>query len=171
MTAIALGAEKPKGAEIPWDKLPADRTPEEVAQEAEAAFRSAMEAWAYEAYWRLWEMGTRDSRSALPREDFTDRMRRGNTQLAAGKHVEMIQMISTQPTSALVYARFGVEDKRRPWVDSTERPFLLNLEDGGWKVSLWDFVGLANYFPSDAFPNQPLIIPPPITPRPKGMIR
>jgi hypothetical protein len=148
--------------------LPAETTPGEAAQEAEAAFRSAMEAWAYEAYWRLWEMGTRASRSALPQEDFTDRMRRGNAQPSAGKQVELIRVISIQPTSALVYARFGVEDRRRPWVDSAERPFLLGLEDGRWKVSLWDFVGLANYFPPDFFPNRPLIIPPPITPRPKG---
>lgn len=151
--------------------LTADSTPEGVAREAEAAFRSAMEAWAYEAYWRLWEMGTRASRSALPREAFTDRMRHGNTHPSAGKQVELIQVISTQPTSALVYVRFGVEDKRRPWVDSTERPFLLNLEDGRWMVSLWDFVGLANYFPPDFFPNRPLVIPPPIMPRPKGMRR
>lgn len=151
--------------------LPAETTPEEVTQEAEFAFRSAMEAWAYEAFWRLWEMGTRASRSALPREDFTDRMRRGNAQPSAGKQVELIQVISTQPTSALVYVRFGVEDKRRPWVNSTERPFLLSLEDGRWKVSLWDFVGLANYFPPDFLPNRPLIIPPPNAPRPKGMGR
>lgn len=149
----------------------ADTTPDEVAQEAEAAIRSAMEAWAYEAYWRLWEMGTRASRSALPREDFTDRMRHGNTQPAAGKQAEMIQVISTRPKSVLVYVRFGVEDKRRAWVDSTQRPFLLSFEDGGWRVSLWDFVGLANFFPPDYFPRPPVIIPPPIAPRPKGMTR
>jgi len=151
--------------------LTADSTPEEVPREAEAAFRSAMEAWAYEAHWRLWEMGTRASRSALPREAFTDRMRRGNSQPSAGKQVELIQVISTQPTSALVYVRFGVEDKRRPWVESTERPFLLSLEDGRWMVSLWDFVGLANYFPPDFFQNQPLRNPPTTTPRPKGKMR
>ena len=152
-------------------RVTADTTPEEVAQEAEAAFKSAMESWAYEAYWRLWEMGTRASRSALPREDFTDRMRRGNTRPAAGKQVEMIQVISAQPNSAMVYVRFGVEDKRRSWMESAERPFLLSLEDGRWTVSLWDFVGLANYFPPDSLSNQPLFIPAPIPPRPKGMMR
>lgn len=149
----------------------AETSPEAIAQEIELAFRSAMEAWAYEEYWRLWEMGTRTSRSALPREDFTDRMRRGNTHPAAGKQIEMIQVVSTLPKSATVYVRFGLEDRRRSWVESSERPFLLNLEDGRWTVSLWDFVGLANYFPPDAFPNQPLIIPSPIPPRSKGMKR
>jgi hypothetical protein len=154
--AVVLG---PRGASVT-----VETTQEAMAQEAESTFRSAMEAWAYEEYWRLWDMGTRISRSALPREDFTDRMRRGNTHPAAGKRIEMIQVLSTQPKSATVYVRFGVEDRRRSWVESTERPFLLNLEDGRWTVSLWDFVGLANYFPPDFFPNQPLMIPSPVPP-------
>ena len=168
MAAIVLGVSV---LVLRGTSLMADSTPEEVAREAEAAFKSAMEAWAYEAYWRLWEMGTRSSRSALPREAFTDRMRRGNTQPSAGKQAELIQVISTQPTSVLIYVRFGVEDKRRSWVESTERPFLLSLEDGRWMVSLWDFVGLVNYFPPDFFPNQPLLNPPPTTPKPKGETR
>jgi hypothetical protein len=151
--------------------LTADSTPQEVAQEAEAAFRSAMQAWAYEEYWRLWDMGSSASRAALSREEFTDRMRRGNTRPAAGKQVEAVQTISSSPDSAMVAVRFGLEDKRRPWAESTDRPFLLRLEDGGWKVSLWDFVGLASYFPPDFFPGQPLILPPPSTPRPKGPMR
>jgi hypothetical protein len=148
--------------------LRADSTPQEVAQEAEAAFRSAMQAWAYEEYWRLWDMGSSASRAALSRDEFTERMRRGNTRPAAGKQVEDIEVASRSPDSALVAVKFGLEDKRRPWAESTGRLFLLRLEDGGWKVSLWDFVGLANYFPPDYFPGQPLIVPPSPTPRPKG---
>ena len=163
LVVVALGLQ---GAPVT-----AETSQEEMTQEVEWAFRSAMEAWAYEEYWRLWEMGTRTSRSALPREDFTDRMRRGNTHPAAGKQIEMIQVLSTQHNSATVYVRFGVEDRRRSWAESTERPFLLNIEDGRWTVSLWDFVGLANYFPPDFFPNPPLIIPSPIPPRSKGMKR
>ncbi len=149
----------------------ADSTPQAVAQEAEAAFRSAMQAWTYEEYWRLWDMGSSASRAALSREDFTERMRRGNTRPAAGKQVEAVQVISSSPTSALVAVKFGLEDKRRPWAESTGRSFLLRLEDGGWKVSLWDFVGLANYFPPDYLPGQPLIVPPSRAPRPKGPMR
>lgn len=163
VAAFVLGLQGPS--------VTAETSPEGIAQEIELAFRSAMEAWAYEEYWRLWEMGTRTSRSALPREDFTDRMRRGNTHPAAGKQIEMIRVLSRQPRSATVYVRFGVEDRRRSWVESSERPFLLNLEDGRWTVSLWDFVGLANFFPPDSFPNQPMFFPPPIPPRPKGMKR
>jgi hypothetical protein len=143
-------------------------TPHEVAQEAEAAFRSAMQAWAYEEYWRLWDMGSRASRAALSREDFTDRMRRGNTRPAAGRQVEALAVASSSPDSALLEVRFGLEDTRRPWVESTGRPFVLLFEDGGWKVNLWDFVSLANYFPSDAFLGPSRIIPPPHPARPKG---
>ncbi len=80
-------------------------------------------------------------------------------------------MTSSSPDSALVAVKFGLEDKRRPWAERTGRPFLLRLEDGGWKVSLWDFVGLANYFSPDYLPGQPLIVPPSRTPRPKGPMR
>jgi hypothetical protein len=156
---------------LPGASLAADSTPEEVAQEAEAEFRSAMQAWAYEEYWRLWDMGSSASRAALSREEFTDRMRRGNSRPAAGKQVEAIQVTSSSPDSALVAVRFGLEDRRRPWAESTGRPFLLRLEDGRWRVNLWDFVGLANYFPPDVFPGPPLIVPPPRPPRPKGTMR
>ncbi len=163
---IGVGVLLSQGA-----SLRADSTPQELAQEAEATFRSAMQAWAYEEYWRLWDMGSSTSRAALSREEFTERMRRGTTRPAAGKQVEAIQVTSGSPTSALVAATFGLEDKRRPRAERTGRPFLLRLEDGGWKVSLWDFLGLANYFPPDYFPGQPLILPPPLTPRPKGPMR
>lgn len=156
---------------LPDASLAAESTPEEVVRDAETGFRSAMEAWGYEEHWRLWEMGTSLSRLALSREEFTDRMRRGNTRPAAGKQAEAIQVIPTQPDSVLAYVRFGLEDKRRPWAESVVRPFLLRLEEGRWRVSLWDFVGLANYFPPDFFPEQPLFVPTPRTPRPKGTMR
>ena len=155
----------------PAASLSAAGSPQDTAQEAEAAFRSAMEAWAYEEYWRLWDMGSSASRTTLPREEFTDRMRRGNTRPAAGKQVETIQVISSSPDSALVTVRFGLEDKRRPWAESTDRPFLLKLEDGRWKVNLWDFVGLASYFPPEFFPGPPLLVPPPHGPGPPGPTR
>jgi len=147
--------------------LAAALTPQEVAQQAEAALRSAMQAWAYEEYWRLWDMGSRASRAALSREEFTDRMRRGNTRPAAGRQVEDLAVSFSSPDSALLDVRFGLEDRRRPWTESTGRPFLLLFEDGGWKVSLWDFVGLANYFPPDVFLGPPRILPPARPPRPK----
>lgn len=146
----------------------AGSTPQGVAQEAEAAFRSAMQAWTYGEYWRLWDMGSSASRAALSREEFTARMRRGNTRPAAGKQVEALAVTSSAPDFALLDVRFGLEDTRRPWAENTGRPFVLRLEDGGWKVNLWDFVGLANYFPPDVFPGPPRIVPPARPPGPKG---
>ena len=100
-------------------------TPLEVVQEAEAGFRSAMEARAYDAFWRLWDMGSSASRTALSQAAFTDRMRTGTTRPAAGKQVEFIQAIPNFPDGALVYVRCGPEDKRRAWAESTDRVFLL----------------------------------------------
>ena len=148
----------------------ADWTPQQAAQEAETAFRSAMQAWAYDEYWRLWDMGSRASRAVLSREQFTERMQNGTSRPAAGKQVEAIQVASISPDSGTVQVRFGLEDKRRPWAESTERLFFLKREDGEWKVSLWDFVGLANYFPPDFFQGRPLSLPPPSTPKRKGLM-
>ncbi|HWU40367.1 MAG TPA: hypothetical protein VN203_22190 [Candidatus Acidoferrum sp.] len=145
-------------------------TPQETAQEAEAALKSAMEAWAYEQYWRLWDMGSKASRSALTQEEFTQRMRSGNARPAAGRQVEAIQVVSTLPESALLQVRFGLEDRYRPWTESTDRPFVLLYEEGRWTVSLWDFISLANYFPPIFLPN-PLLLPPPNPPRSRGPMR
>jgi len=121
----------------------------------EATFRGAMEAWGADAYWRLWDMGTGASRAALPQKDFVDRMRRGNTEPEVGDHVQAIEVLSESPTVALVRARFSVRDTRRGWSETVERAFLLRFEDGDWKVNLWDFVGLASYFPPDYLPMRP----------------
>jgi hypothetical protein len=146
-------------------------TPEAAAQEAEATFRTAMEAWAYDEFWRLWDLGSSASRAALPQGDFTDRMRAGTTRPAAGRRVEAIQVALRSSDLAVVYARFGLEDKRRPWAESNERPFFLRFEEGRWTVNLWDFVGLASYFAPDYFPALPSVVPPPRPPRPKGPMR
>ena len=88
-------------------------TTHEVAQQAEWAFRSAMQAWAYEQYWRLWDMGSRASRAALSREDFTERMRRGNTRPAAGRQVEALAVTSNSPDSARLDVQFGLVKRYR----------------------------------------------------------
>lgn len=151
--------------------LAATLTPEQVAQQAESAFRSAMEAWAYDEYWRLWDMGTRATRAAISQGDFTDRMRTGTTRPAAGKQVEAIQVVPESPDTAVAYVRFGLEEKHGPQEETTERPFFLRLEDGRWTVNLWDFVGLAYYFPPIFVPDRPLVAPRPRLPGPKGPMR
>jgi hypothetical protein len=129
------------------------------AHPAEAAFRSAVDAWAFDAYWRLWDMGTARTRQVLPRQDFTDRMRRGNAAPDAGGQVEVLAVSSESSTIVIVQASFVVRDTRRGWREMVRRPFLLTFEDGAWRINLWDFVGLVSYFPPDVVPVPPARVP------------
>jgi hypothetical protein len=131
----------------------------EVAQPAEAAFRSAMEAWAYDAYWRLWDMGTASSRKAISQQEFTDRMRRGNAVLESGGQIEAITVSSHSAQVVILEARFVLRHLRRGWREVVQRPFLLMFEDEAWRVNLWDFVGLVSYFPPDVLPTPPAPVP------------
>ncbi len=142
-----------------------------IDQQVIETFRSAMEAWGYEQYGRLWEMGTKASRSGLTPEDFTDRMRRGTSQPAVGTEIAVDQVISALPGSALLYVQFGLRDRHLPRQEITSRPFMLSLEDGAWRVNLWDFVGLANYFPPQYLPPWPTIQPAPSRQAPAGSWR
>ncbi len=138
----------------------------DTSREIESAFRSAMEAWAAEAHWRLWEMGTSTTRAALPQSEFTDRLRRGNTIPAHHGDLEAV-VVSESGGIALLRARFILQQVRGSKSQiaerSFERPFILRHEDGGWRVNLWDFVGMASAFPPDDLPTRP--VPPPHTKR------
>ncbi len=140
-------------------------------QEAEAAFRSAMEAWAYDEFWRLWDMGSSASRRALSQGDFTDRMRAGTTRPAAGKQVEAIRVTHNLPTlpSSMSGSAWRTDADHGRRVPTGQ--IFSGFEDGRWTVNLWDFVGLASYFSPDFIPAQPLFVPPPRPPRPKGPTR
>jgi hypothetical protein len=132
---------------------------QEVSEAPEMAFRAAFEAWAFDAHWRLWDMGTSATRAALPQQEFTERMRRGNTEPESGSRLGAIDVLSQSATVALVRARFVVRHARRGWSEVVERPFLLMFEDGEWRVNLWDFVGLASYFPPEYLPMRPGTFP------------
>jgi hypothetical protein len=135
--------------------LPAADPSPLTTQPVEATLRGAMEAWGAEAHWRLWDMGTSASRAALQRQDFVERMRRGNTEPEVGGSLDAIDVLSESAAVALVRARFSVRHTRRGWSEAVDRAFLLRLEDGDWKVNLWDFVGLASYFPPEYLPIRP----------------
>ena len=140
----------------------------DTSRAIESAFRSAMEAWAAEAHWRLWEMGTSTTRAALPQSEFTDRLRRGNATPANHGDLEAVNVVSESGGIALLRARFILQHVREHVRGSrsqiAERPFILTHEDGGWRVNLWDFVGMASAFPPDYLPARP--VPPPHTKRP-----
>ena len=139
----------------------------DTSRAIESAFRSAMEAWAAEAHWRLWEMGTATTRAVLPQSEFTDRLRRGNATPANHGDLEVVAVVSESAGIALLRARFILQQVRGSQSQiaerSFERPFILRHEDGGWRVNLWDFVGMASAFPPDYLPARP--VPPPHTKR------
>ena len=142
------------------EAFPTELSPD-VSRAIESAFRNAMEAWAAEAHWRLWEMGARATRTALPQSEFTDRLRRGNATPANHGDLEAINVVSESAGIALVRARFILQHVRDGKSRIAERPFILRNEEGAWRVNLWDFVGMASAFPPDYLPTRPL-------PRPHG---
>jgi hypothetical protein len=137
--------------------------PSDTSRVIESAFRSAMEAWAAEAHWRLWEMGTSTTRAALTQSEFTDRLRRGNATPAYYGNLEAVDVVSESAGIALLRARFILQHVRDSKSQVAERPFILTYEEGAWRVNLWDFVGMASAFPSDYLPARP--VPPPHTKR------
>jgi hypothetical protein len=118
------------------------------------AFRAALEAWAYDAHWRLWEMGTSATRASLPRQNFAERLQANNAEPEGGSHIEVIEVRSKSPIMAPVRTRFRLRYTHREWSEVVERLFLRTFEEGEWRVNLWDFVGLASYFPPE-YPPMP----------------
>ena len=153
-----ITAPFPAGDAFPTELSPA------TSLVIESAFRSAMEAWAAEAHWRLWEMGTSTTRAALPQSEFTDRLRRGNATPANHGDLEAVSVVSESAGIVLLRARFVLQHVRGSKSQVTERPFILKHEDGRWRVNLWDFVGMASAFPPDYLPARP--VPSPHTKRP-----
>ena len=136
----------------------------DVSRAIESALRNAIAAWAAEAHWRLWEMGTRTTRAALPQFESTDRLRRGNATPANRAEHEAIAVVSESAGIALVRTRFVLQHVRSDQSQVAERPFILRHEEGAWRVNLWDFVGMASAFPPDYLPARP--VPTPHTKRP-----
>ncbi len=124
----------------------------ETRDRIEADFRAAMDAWAANQLWKLWQLGTRSSRSDLPESDFVERMRRGNARFGGEFSVTTIRTPSDTSTVAVLEARFRLESTRDAKFDIADRPFLMTLEEARWRVSLWDFVGLSSYFRPDYLP-------------------
>ncbi len=130
---------------------PADAIPQHV----EAAFRGAMEMWAYREFWHLWEVSTGESRFPLTQNDFATLMEKGSTRPAAGRQVEDLRISVTSPQTALVVARIGLEDPQTNTTRPIVRSFLMYYQEGRWRPQLSDFLGLSTY----SFPGQPVMGP------------
>ncbi len=142
MLALLLGA--PGASPVRASQPPDLRT----------VFAAALNAWTYGAYWRLWGMGTRESREALSQDEFARRMDAGNAAPVADMPVQAFQVISMSGDVALVRVGIRLEDRRAHRKAATARPFLMRFEEGAWKVNLWDFVGLAAFFPPHYLPGR-----------------
>ena len=140
---------------------PAPAPTEEILRDVEAAFRGAVQMWAYREFWRLWEVSTRESRFTTSQDDFSVQMEKGSVRPAAGRQVEDLQVSITSPQTALVVARIGLEDPRSTTPQSVVRSFLFFHQDGRWRPQLSDFLGLSAYtFPAQPVPGPAILVVP-----------
>ncbi len=118
----------------------------------EDAFRSAITAWAYNEYWRLYAMGTRESRAALSEQDFADQMEKGSRRPGIGFEILDARIAGSQ---ALIKAKVRMEyGKYAPYArsrpptpgsaDETMQAVLI-YQEGDWRINLHQFVGMSGY--------------------------
>jgi hypothetical protein len=134
--------------------VPAVPQPQAVPQDpslAEVTVRSAISAWAYSEYWRLYGMGSQESRAALPETVFVEQMGQGTNRPGIG--LGILEVRSSGP-HALVKAKVRMEYMKasyaRSWIsapgsaDETVQ-LVLVYQDGAWRINLHQFVGLSGY--------------------------
>lgn len=119
----------------------------------ELAFRGALNAWAYSEYWRLYAMGTRDSRATLSEQDFVLEMEKGFRKPGIG--VEIVD-VHIRGAHAVIRAKVRMEYGRSPRerlgtrllptapTDEVIQSVLVYEEDA-WRINLYQFVGMARY--------------------------
>jgi hypothetical protein len=128
-------------------------------QRAEYAIRAAFSAWAYNQFWRLYTMGSTQSRASLSERDFVDQMEKGWRKPGVGVEILEVKVTGSYAvTKARV--RLELETSKMPGspvvrpgpVES--RPMLrgpivetvqlgLVYQEGDWRISLYEFLGMA----------------------------
>ena len=83
-----------------------------VARDVESALRAAMEAWAYDQHWKMWEMGTQASQISNPQRDFAEEMRLRMIKPAAGKQIEGLRVQPRSEWEAQAVVRFSLENHK-----------------------------------------------------------
>ena len=127
LSSVAAAGEAPSPADV---------------QRAEYRVRTAVQAWAYEQWWTLWDMGNATSQSQIPREEFASRMAKGYHRAAPGRQIEALQVSLTSPTYGTANVRLGIRSAFSPSEKVVHRIFGLQMEDGDWKITLHDFLSL-----------------------------
>jgi hypothetical protein len=129
--------------------------PPEVIDEVERTARDALSAWSYNSLWSLWDIGRSSDRQKISQGEFEQRMNRARMKLAA---VESVQA-QVWDGYATVTARVTLEDRvtaivgpggnitalypGRGRVEVANRTLSLTFEEGRWRISLREFLGMA----------------------------
>jgi len=119
---------------------------------AEDTFSSAMTAWAYSEYWRLYAMGTKESRATLSENDFADQMEKGSRKPGIGFEILEVRIAGSQALVTakvrMEYGKYAPYARNRPprpgAADETIQGMLI-YQEGDWRVNLYQFVGMSGY--------------------------
>lgn len=119
---------------------------------AESAFRSAIGAWAYNQYWRLYAMGSKESKARLSEKEFVEQMERGSSAPGIGLEILDIRIAGSH---ALIAAKLQMDYRydgpyvrnRPPFAAPTDQTIqvMLVYQEGAWRINLHQFVGMARY--------------------------
>ncbi|MBZ0159123.1 hypothetical protein [Candidatus Methylomirabilis sp.] len=105
-----------------------------------AHFDRLIERWGYHEWWSMWEQGTSQSRSAISKDAFAQRMESSRWQLACcDKRLRGLQIKSVSSQHVVVSAILLFETKGSPRsVQERSYPVNLNfyLEEEQWRVDL-----------------------------------
>jgi hypothetical protein len=137
---------------------------EQIARDAEKAFEKIINLWKEEQYEELYDHGRLESQRLVPKQDFVRLMQDSPVRLqCCWATVQEVKGVTTSPTEVYVKAKLGYElfstivtdspavSHRRLKATSTfkEGTFLLNQEQGGWKIDLADLLSAAGYILKD----------------------
>jgi len=122
-------------------------------QFAKNAFRSAINAWAYSEYWRLYAMGTKESRDAISEKDFAVQMEQGWRKPGIGLEILDVGIrgafAAIRAKVRMEYGKFAREAIRNRPIPSGPTDEIiqsvLTYQDNDWRVNLYQFVGMARY--------------------------
>jgi len=137
----SVAAAYPQTQDVPQDPAVAER-----------AFRNAIDAWAYNQYWRLYAMGSKESQARLAEKEFVEQMERGSSAPGIGLEILDVRIAGSH---ALIVARLQMEYRfvsphtrnRPPFAAPTDQTIqvMLVYQEGAWRINLHQFVGMASY--------------------------
>jgi hypothetical protein len=139
--ASSVVASSPRAQDVPQDPAVAG-----------TVLRTAIGAWAYNQYWRLYAMGSKESRSRISEKDFVEQMQRGSSAPGIGFEILDVRIAGSH---ALIVAKLQMEYRfsgpnlrnRPPFAPPTDQTIqvMLVYQEGAWRINLHQFVGMASY--------------------------